>query len=76
MVLKINDYYKCSMCGHAFLPEDLFFCDGIIGYKRILPYQEWQEMRCNRLICRTCKKQVGGYDFCDICYKDRGGKDA
>ena len=63
---------QCSMCKQYFDEEELFLCDGIVGYRRHIPFEAFKPATCDRLICKNCKKSVGGYDFCDKCYQNRG----
>lgn len=73
MMIKFNfnNYQICSMCHHYFKKEDLYLCDGIIGKKRALPFGKWENWTCDKPICKNCKKQIGGCDFCNTCYQKR-----
>lgn len=62
---------QCSMCKQYFDEKELFLCDGIVWYSRQIPFEEFRAVTCDRLVCKNCKKSVGGYDFCDKCYQRR-----
>lgn len=66
-----KNYSKCSMCGDIFEYNKLFLCDGIIGRKRVLPFGKWKNQTCDKLMCKECKKNIAGYDFCNVCYVER-----
>lgn len=71
MIVNFNDYQQCSMCGEWVLKKDLFLCDGILGKTRGFPFGKYKNWTCDRPICKNCKKSVGGYDFCNSCFRRR-----
>ena len=62
---------KCIECGQVHKYEEMFLCDGFLFKQRTLPFGEWKNVTCDKLLCKSCKKQVAGYDLCSSCYKRR-----
>lgn len=69
--MNIKNYSKCSQCGKIFLYKEMFLCDGILFKYKEIPFRGIKHKTCDRVLCKQCKHNLGGYDFCDKCYGRR-----